>query len=411
MQSSKICLYFLFIIVSSRSLSYLGVPTIINFINFPLVLIVFFIHIKKIKNIDTTLFNLILLLSLLIIFSGIMNSIGVLNVILQILLYITFFMYFITIISTEWDKNNILFFKKGLAGIFIINIIFSYFQIFLQGSIGDNVHGIAINLGTAAHLNGAICLISFLFFMFYYISENKILSYILAFTNLPIIFYSDAKQILLVMAFTWITTLIFNFKFKGTYIKELLYLILGALIFYFVLTNDLIVVRDYNNLMIGFGHKFDILELISEKNTLFQMFFGMGPGQTISRLATESYLYYDILKSYGFTHSNFTNTLISIDIFNYRISGSSFFSMKFTIAGIFGDIGIFGLLSYMLILLRIYKVYCLSQIQKFILISFIYYGLTFTWLEEPIFMILYFSVLGFIWQIENYKNKKKLRNR
>jgi len=26
-------------------------------------------------------------------------------------------------------------------------------------------------------------------------------------------------------------------------------------------------------------------------------------------------------------------------------------------------------------------------------------------------MILYFSVLGFIWQIENYKNKKKLRNR
>jgi hypothetical protein len=186
---------------------------------------------------------------------------------------------------------------------------------------------------------------------------------------------------------------------------------LGALIFYFVLTNDLIVVRDYNNLMIGFGHKFDILELISEKNTLFQMFFGMGPGQTISRLATESYLYYDILKSYGFTHSNFTNTLISIDIFNYRISGSSFFSMKFTIAGIFGDIGIFGLLAYMLILLRIYKIYCISKIQKFILISFIYYGLTFTWLEEPIFMILYLSFVGFIWQIENYKTKEKLRNR
>jgi hypothetical protein len=85
--------------------------------------------------------------------------------------------------------------------------------------------------------------------------------------------------------------------------------------------------------------------------------------------------------------------------------------MKFTIAGIFGDIGIFGLLAYMLILLRIYKIYCISKIQKFILISFIYYGLTFNWLEEPIFMILYLAFVGFIWQIENYKTKEKLRNR
>jgi len=281
----------------------------------------------------------------------------------------------------------------------------------VQGKIGDGVHGIAINLGTAAHLNGAICLISFLFFMFYYISENKILSYILAFTNLPIIFYSDAKQVLLVMAFSWITTLIVNFKFKGTYFKELLFLLLGSLLFYFILTNNLLPLRDYDNLMIGFGHKFDILNLISEKNTLFQMFFGMGPGQTISRLATESYLYYDLLKSYGFIHSDFTNTLLAIDFFNNKISGSSFFSMKFTLVGIFGDIGIFGLLSYLLILLRIYKVYCLTQIQKFILISFIYYGLTFNWLEEPIFMILYLAFVGFIWQIENYKTKEKLRNR
>ena len=233
----------------------------------------------------------------------------------------------------------------------------------------------------------------------------------MAFINLPIIFYSDAKQVLLVMAFSSITTLIVNFKFKGTYFKELLFLLLGSLSFYFILTNNLLPLRDYDNLMIGFGHKFDILNLISEKNTLFQMFFGMGPGQTISRLATESYLYYDLLKSYGFIHSNFTKTLVSIDFFNYRISGSSFFSMKFTIAGIFGDIGIFGLLAYLLILLRIYKIYCISKIQKFILISFIYYGLTFTWLEEPIFMILYFSFVGFIWQIENYKTKEKLRNR
>ena len=411
MSSSKICFYVLLIIVSTRLLTSVGFPTLINFINFPLSLILFLIHTKKLKYTDTTLFYLIILLGFFILFSGLINYSGIINISLQILLYVSFFLFFISFVSTEWNIESINFFKKGLTFIFIINILFSYYQIFLQGKMGDGVHGIAINLGTAAHLNGAICLISFLFFIFYYNNEKKNLSYILAFINLPIIFYSDAKQVLLVIAITWITTLIVTFKFKGTYFKELLYLILGTLILYFILTNNLLPLRDYNNLMIGFSHKFDILKLISEQNTLFQMFFGMGPGQTISRLATESYLYYDILKTFGFVHSNFTNTLVSIDFFNYRISGSSFFSMKFTIAGIFGDIGIFGLLAYMLILLRIYKIYCISKIQKFILISFIYYGLTFTWLEEPIFMILYLSFVGFIWQIENYKTKEKLRNR
>ena len=411
MSSSKICFYVLLIIVSTRLLTSVGFPTLINFINFPLSLILFLIHTKKLKYTDTALFYLIILLSFFILFSGLINYSGIINISLQILLYVSFFLFFISFVSTEWNIESINFFKKGLSFIFIINILFSYYQIFLQGKIGDGVHGIAINLGTAAHLNGSICLISFLFFIFYYNNEKKNLSYILAFINLPIIFYSDAKQVLLVMAFSWITTLIVNFKFKGTYFKELLFLLLGSLSFYFILTNNLLPLRDYDNLMIGFGHKFDILNLISEKNTLFQMFFGMGPGQTISRLATESYLYYDLLKSYGFIHSDFTNTLLAIDFFNNKISGSSFFSMKFTLVGIFGDIGIFGLLSYLLILLRIYKVYCLTQIQKFILISFIYYGLTFNWLEEPIFMILYFSFVGFIWQIENYKTKEKLRNR
>ena len=53
--------------------------------------------------------------------------------------------------------------------------------------------------------------------------------------------------------------------------------------------------------------------------------------------------------------------------------------------------------------------YSLCKIQSFVMVSFFYYGLTFTWLEEPIFMILYFSFFGFIWQSINYKNKEKLK--
>ena len=82
--------------------------------------------------------------------------------------------------------------------------------------------------------------------------------------------------------------------------------------------------------------------------------------------------------------------------------------MKFSWAGIFGDTGIIGIIIYFLILIRINYKYSLDKIQKFIIISFFYYGFTFTWLEEPIFMILYLSFFGFIWQLSNY-NKKKLK--
>ena len=180
------------------------------------------------------------------------------------------------------------------------------------------------------------------------------------------------------------------------------------LIFYYMIINNFIPVRDYNNIMTGFEHKFGVLNIILEKITLGQFFYGMGPGQTISRLATESYIYHGILESWGFIHSRFTETLVTIDYINYIISGSSFFSMKFSWAGIFGDTGIIGIIIYFLILIRINYKYSLDKIQKFIIISFFYYGFTFTWLEEPIFMILYLSFFGFIWQLSNY-NKKKLK--
>ena len=62
-----------------------------------------------------------------------------------------------------------------------------------------------------------------------------------------------------------------------------------------------------------------------------------------------------------------------------------------------------------LILIRINYKYSLDKIQKFIIISFVYYGLTFTWLEEPIFMILYLSFFGFIWQLSNYNKQENLK--
>jgi len=379
-----------------------------NFINFPLVLIIFFIHSKKLKNIDSTLLNLIILLSFLIIASGLINFTGIINIILQILLYVSFFLFFIVLVATEWSEENINFFKKGLATIFIINILFSYFQIFIIGFRHDDVHGIALNLGTAAHLNGSICLISFLFFVFYFNPKNKILSYSLALINLPIIFFSDAKQIFVVVAFAWITIIIINIKFNKGFLKDLFWFLLGIIISYYIITS-LIPMRSYENLIVGFEHKFSVLGMIFEKNTLVQFFLGIGPGQTISRLATESYLYYDALRNLGFVHSDFTRMLVTTDYFNYAISGSSFFSMKFSFAGILGDLGILGLITYILILVRINYKYSLSKIQSFVMVSFFYYGLTFTWLEEPIFMILYFSFFGFIWQSINYKNKEKLK--
>jgi len=93
MSSSKICFYVLLIIVSTRLLTSVGFPTLINFINFPLSLILFLIHTKKLKYTDTALFYLIILLSFFILFSGLINYSGIINISLQILLYVSFFLF------------------------------------------------------------------------------------------------------------------------------------------------------------------------------------------------------------------------------------------------------------------------------------------------------------------------------
>ena len=122
MNSSKICFFVILSIVSTRLLTYIGFPPLINFLNFPLALILFFIHAEKIKNVDIKLFYLIISLVFLIIASGFINGMGIINILLQILLYTSFFLIFISLISTEWGEDSILFFQKGLASIFIVNI-------------------------------------------------------------------------------------------------------------------------------------------------------------------------------------------------------------------------------------------------------------------------------------------------
>ena len=80
--------------------------------------------------------------------------------------------------------------------------------------------------------------------------------------------------------------------------------------------------------------------------------------------------------------------------------------MKFSWAGIFGDIGLLGMLIYLIILIKINVTYCSTQVQKLCLISTFYYGLIYTWLEEPIFMLLNLSFLAIVWQKNNLDNKK-----
>jgi hypothetical protein len=80
------------------------------------------------------------------------------------------------------------------------------------------------------------------------------------------------------------------------------------------------------------------------------------------------------------------------------VTGSSIFSLMFSWAGIWGDLGLLGLGAYLLIWSRVWRRVCLDDLSRFFVINVFVYGLVFAWLEEPCYMLLVVSFLGIRWQ-------------
>ena len=74
------------------------------------------------------------------------------------------------------------------------------------------------------------------------------------------------------------------------------------------------------------------------------------------------------------------------------------FSPLFGWAGIWGDVGWLGLISFLYIWWVVWYRLCFDDVSKFIALTPLVFGLIFTQMEEPGYMLYVASIIGLRWQ-------------
>lgn len=392
-----------------RVITAIGVPPIINFLHFPFVLGLFGSVLTKIQNnpiLRHILFSIIALLGL-ICASALVNSAGVINVVLDFLLLAEPFLLLLVIIGTWMSRSSVERLRSGLMLFTFIHIVFVYYQFFIIRSPDpDDVQGIFIGQGAGHHVGGAIALTAAIYFFVVYrgVLSIWLRTFVAIFLAADIIF-SDSKQVIVAFLVSLIILLITKLKS----IKEILQyssITIIAVGFVYKLAETFFPSslgfwsRD-NRFINGLTVKFSVFSIInSHYQSFLNWLFGLGPGHTIGRLGWLIPDYAEYLKPLGVTSSPVTEIIFAVNDTNpltNKFTGSSMFSLTFSWTGVWGDLGILGLGIYLYLWFLVWHT-CSDDLSRFFLITIFVLGTIFSWMEEPGYMLFMVSLIGFEWQ-------------
>jgi hypothetical protein len=398
-----------------RVLTAIGVPPIINFLHFPFVLGLFSLMLTKIQNYFISKQILLSIISLLgvICASALVNNAGIINVILDFLLLAEPFLLLLVIVGTKMSLASVKRLQSGLMGFTFIHIIFVYYQFFIIRSPDpDDVQGIFVGQGAGHHVGGAVALTAAIYFFVIYRETFSLwLRTLVAIVVAADIVFSDSKQVIV----AFLVSLVFLLITKLKSIKEALqYFSLTTIAVIFVykaaevfFSSSLSFWGKDNRSVNGLIVKFSVFSIInSYYQSFLNLLLGLGPGHTIGRLGWLIPDYKEYLQPLGVTSSPVTEAIFAVNDTNplsNKFTGSSMFSLTFSWAGVWGDLGILGLGIYIYLWYLVWRI-CSDDLSKFFLITILVQGCIFSWMEEPGYMLFMISLIGFQAQ-KSYNNE------
>jgi hypothetical protein len=134
----------------------------------------------------------------------------------------------------------------------------------------------------------------------------------------------------------------------------------------------------------------------------------LGPGHTVGRLGgwmIENY--WSLLGPLGATKSPASAAVWAAVSRSWLGDQSSFFSPLFGWAGIWGDYGPVGLAVYLYLSALIWHYFCLDDFSKFLVLCVISFGLVFSQMEEPGYMLFVACLIALRWHDIQRKNHKE----
>jgi hypothetical protein len=398
-----------------RVLAGLGVPTVINFLHFIVVPLICFYVLGKsqfknpnqwliAKNILIGLFLLLAIMS----FSALVNNAGIINVFLDYMLLAEPFLLLLSVICISMSPESVEKFKTRWLKFSLINLLFALCQILvlrLNNQNADLIKGVFVEQASG-HVVGAS--VSMTFAVYYFAVAKNQPIWIRSAVGLATLFHivkADAKQVLAVFILALVVLI---FLKAGSFIKFLQYIFL-VLIFAALIV--LLANTVFRALLIwsDFGVQIEGMQLKFSSFTILPTFYksplnwliGLGPGHTIGRLGGWMvWEYKSLLGPVGLTTSKASAAVWSATNASWLGNKSSWFSPLFGWAGIWGDLGLAGLGTYIYLWWIIWKKACLSDLSRFFTLTILVYGFILSQIEEPGYMLYMTGIIGLCWQTQ-----------
>ena len=358
--------------------------------------------------------------------SAFWNQSGVINAIASYLMLGEPIIFLATIICIPISLKSLRRIERFVMWSVIINFVLAAVQkplidagkLYAQGFNGtDGCGGVFFVSGAGNYVSASVSIA----FALYYMANKKSVPVWMRFAMLLGAFwqvlFSDSKQLVLGYIIAWILLVLMKSSDFSKAIKLLIGMIISMLAFIWCVQN-IEYFRAFQSWarpeLYGadgeawYAKFYSLRVILSKFGSPLNWLFGLGPGHTVSRLGGWFLQdYKDILAPLGAT-----TTSIGLDsrafIENYWLtSGSTLFSPIFGWAGVFGDLGLFGTISYMYMGYIVWKNLCFDDSLKVTLLYIFSLGFIFTQLEEPGYMISVAMLLGLAWHERRLKSDNR----
>jgi hypothetical protein len=404
-----------------RVITTIGFPSVVNFVHFGFITALCVLTlprtpIKIWNRISIKIWFGLFILLVFIIVSGIFNSAGIINVILDFVLLSEPFVLLVAMISIPMTEASIKQFRFWMMLFAFIHLFFIYFQYFILRlhTIGgpDTIKGVFLRQGAGHHVGGAVALTAAIYF-FVTFKISIWLRILVAIAFAADIAFSDSKQVVVVFLVSLIILLLTKLKnFREALRYFVILIIAEGFVFWTAQQVFSKAFKYWGNIerfSKGLEAKFSVFSIINSYHySPFNSLLGLGPGHTIGRLGWLIPDYIKYLQPLGVTSSEVTQAIFAendTNPFTNERTGSSMFSLTFSWAGIWGDLGFLGLGAYLYIWFLVWSQLCLDNLSKFLLITVLVFGGVFSWLEEPGYMLFIAILIGLQWQEHQIKKK------
>lgn len=390
-----------FMMFSSVAEVWLGLPRLANFAHLPLVLLLFLVSLRRLTAAARPLAVGCLLLAAVFLLSAMVNEAGLINAVVGYLLLCEPLLLLTVLVNSRPRRFEVRQLGRALLFLGLAQVPFALAQtpIAIQYQDSDLVKGTFVGMVVGHHIAGSIALAGAAFVLSAFSVRPYWLQWLLALLLFLVTILSDSKQaIAAALAAAILAWAVRAGRGSGRVAGAAgLTVAIGAVLVIFAVLYPQAYFFHLGYVWLGLVGKLAVVPLLaSHFESAWQWLLGVGPGHGVSRLG--GWLlerYWTVLGSLGATRGE-------IATLAWGISGryghvSSIFSPLFSWAGVFGEIGLAGLLAYLLMLLHIFRRFCVDELSRGLLLALLPLGLLFEWLEEPHLTLYLMAVIAQRW--------------